>query len=169
MSQDTSPAERRSADRSADDTDDGAGSRLKHHAKRVHRGMHANPALTLLSKIVVGVVGTAVLVAGIVMIVTPGPAIVLVPLGLAILASEFSWARHALETARRQAVKARKKAEAQDPAVRRRNRLVVLGVVVVVVGAAVAYVAVFDWPGYAVSGWDWLQQRFGLLPELPGM
>ncbi len=38
-------------------------------------------------------VGTTVLVIGVIMIVTPGPAIVVIPLGLAILGAEFAWAR----------------------------------------------------------------------------
>ncbi len=41
----------------------------------------------------VGVVGVTVLLLGIVMIVTPGPALVVIPVGLAILSIEFTWAR----------------------------------------------------------------------------
>ena len=48
-------------------------------------------------RIAVFVVGVTVLVIGIIMIVTPGPAIVVVPLGLAILAVEFAWARRWLK------------------------------------------------------------------------
>ena len=44
-------------------------------------------------RIVVAVVGVSVLLLGIVMIVTPGPAVVVIPAGLAILAIEFVWAR----------------------------------------------------------------------------
>ncbi|MCP4299691.1 MAG: hypothetical protein GY783_03835 [Gammaproteobacteria bacterium] len=44
-------------------------------------------------RIVVGVVGATVLIIGIVMIVTPGPAIVVIPVGLTILSIEFTWAR----------------------------------------------------------------------------
>ncbi len=43
-------------------------------------------------KIVVSVVGGLLLLAGIVMIVTPGPAFILIPLGLLLLGSEFAWA-----------------------------------------------------------------------------
>jgi uncharacterized protein (TIGR02611 family) len=45
---------------------------------------------------IVIVVGFTVLVLGIVLIVTPGPAILVIPLGLAILATEFVWARRLL-------------------------------------------------------------------------
>ncbi|NND55193.1 MAG: hypothetical protein HKN56_09530 [Gammaproteobacteria bacterium] len=44
-------------------------------------------------RLVVGVVGATVLLIGVVMLVTPGPAIVVIPVGLAILSIEFTWAR----------------------------------------------------------------------------
>lgn len=51
-------------------------------------------------RIVIGVVGATVLLLGIIMIVTPGPAIVFIPAGLAILGLEFAWARYWLRRAR---------------------------------------------------------------------
>jgi len=45
---------------------------------------------------IVIVVGFTVLVLGIVLIVLPGPAVLVIPLGLAILATEFVWARRLL-------------------------------------------------------------------------
>ena len=44
-------------------------------------------------RIVVGLVGLTVLLIGVVMIVTPGPALIVIPVGLAILSIEFAWAR----------------------------------------------------------------------------
>ena len=44
-------------------------------------------------RIIVLVIGGTVLLIGIIMIIAPGPAVVVVPLGLAILALEFAWAR----------------------------------------------------------------------------
>jgi len=44
-------------------------------------------------RLIVIVVGFTVLMIGIAMIVLPGPAFIVIPLGLAILASEFVWAR----------------------------------------------------------------------------
>lgn len=44
-------------------------------------------------RIVVAVLGATVLLIGLVMIVTPGPAIVVIPVGLMILSIEFAWAR----------------------------------------------------------------------------
>ena len=53
-----------------------------------------------IKRIVVTVVGGTVLVLGIVLIVLPGPAFLVIPAGLAILAVEFAWARHWLRSAR---------------------------------------------------------------------
>lgn len=44
-------------------------------------------------RIVVGVVGATILLIGVVMLVTPGPALIVIPVGLAILSIEFTWAR----------------------------------------------------------------------------
>ena len=44
-------------------------------------------------RIVVTVAGVTVLLLGIIMLVTPGPAIIVIPVGLAILGLEFAWAR----------------------------------------------------------------------------
>ena len=51
-------------------------------------------------RIVVAVVGATVLLLGVIMLVTPGPAIVVIPVGLAILSIEFTWARHWLKRLR---------------------------------------------------------------------
>jgi tellurite resistance protein TerC len=51
-------------------------------------------------KIVVAVVGGTVLVFGLALLVLPGPAILVIPVGLAILATEFVWARRWLRRAR---------------------------------------------------------------------
>lgn len=51
-------------------------------------------------RIVIGVVGATILLIGVVMIFTPGPALVLIPLGLAVLSIEFAWARHWLRQVR---------------------------------------------------------------------
>jgi tellurite resistance protein TerC len=43
------------------------------------------------------VIGFTVLIIGIAMIVLPGPAVVVIPIGLGILATEFVWAKHLLK------------------------------------------------------------------------
>src|SRR5262245_33454205 len=60
------------------------------------RAAQALTLLTLLRRIVVGVSGGLVLIVGVAMTILPGPAIVVVPLGLTILASEFVWARRVI-------------------------------------------------------------------------
>ncbi len=47
----------------------------------------------VLYRAFVFVAGMTVLLVGVVMIVSPGPAIIVIPLGLAILATEFVWAK----------------------------------------------------------------------------
>jgi hypothetical protein len=51
-------------------------------------------------RVVVGIAGATVLLIGVAMIVLPGPAIVVIPLGLGILGLEFAWARHWLHAVR---------------------------------------------------------------------
>lgn len=61
-------------------------------------------------RVAVTVAGLAVLAAGIAMLALPGPGLLVIILGLAILASEYVWARRALDMAKRKAKEARKKA-----------------------------------------------------------
>jgi uncharacterized protein (TIGR02611 family) len=56
--------------------------------------------MPVIRKLVYSVLGGTVIVIGIVMIVTPGPAIVVIPLGLAILAGEYAWARRIMRRGR---------------------------------------------------------------------
>jgi len=49
-----------------------------------------------VKRIVVSVTGFTVLFVGILMIILPGPAFFVIPLGLGILATEFLWARNLL-------------------------------------------------------------------------
>lgn len=136
---------------------------------RIHQKLHSHPVLSLTTKIVVTVVGTLVLLAGVVMIFTPGQGILAIILGLAILATEYAWAERWLRAAKDKAAEAKRRAGAMDPKVRRRRLLLTGVVVLVVVGATVAYLVAYDWPAFAVDGWDWLQSLAGWVPELPGM
>ena len=49
-------------------------------------------------RIAISVVGFTVLAVGIAMIVLPGPAFIVIPVGLGILGIEFAWARRWLRT-----------------------------------------------------------------------
>lgn len=62
-------------------------------------------------RIAVLVVGLALVAGGLAMLVLPGPGILVVILGLAVLATEFVWAERMLDKAKRQADRARRKAQ----------------------------------------------------------
>ena len=51
-------------------------------------------------RIVVAVIGGSILVIGIAMVVLPGPAIIVIPVGLGVLGLEFAWARYWLRKLR---------------------------------------------------------------------
>ena len=57
------------------------------------------------------IAGFTVLLAGIAMLLLPGPAFVVIPIGLAILSLEFAWAGRLLEKALEQAEKAQESAK----------------------------------------------------------
>ena len=59
-----------------------------------------NSTYKLAKRLVVTVIGVSILAVGVVMIVTPGPAMILIPVGLAVLGLEFAWARHWLRRLR---------------------------------------------------------------------
>jgi hypothetical protein len=58
-------------------------------------------------RVAVTVVGFVLLLAGIVMIVTPGPGILLIIAGMAVLATEYVWAERLLNLTKRKAVQAK--------------------------------------------------------------
>ena len=62
------------------------------------------------------IAGATVLLAGLAMLITPGPAFVVIPIGLAMLAMEFAWAERWLEKALGQAQAAQEKAAAASTA-----------------------------------------------------
>ncbi len=66
-------------------------------------------------RIAVAVVGAVLVLAGLVMMVTPGPGLLVIIAGLFVLGTEFVWAERALDKARERASEAKK-------AVRRRGR-----------------------------------------------
>ena len=70
-------------------------------------------------RIAVLVVGLFLLAAGLVMMVTPGPGLLLIIAGLAVLATEFAWAERMLDRAKEQAGKAKDSALGR---LRRRSR-----------------------------------------------
>ena len=61
-----------------------------------------------MRKLVVAIIGGTVVLLGIGMILLPGPAVVVIPAGLAILATEFLWARRALQRCKGMAANAQR-------------------------------------------------------------
>ena len=54
-------------------------------------------------RLIIAVVGGTVLLIGLALLVLPGPAFLVIPLGLAIMATEFVWARRLLARVKREA------------------------------------------------------------------
>ena len=48
-------------------------------------------------RLIIAVIGFSVLLIGVSLIVLPGPAIIVIPIGLTILATEFVWARNLMK------------------------------------------------------------------------
>jgi uncharacterized protein (TIGR02611 family) len=87
-----------------------------------------------LYRIGFAVVGSTVTLAGLAMLVTPGPALVVIPIGLAMLALEFAWAERLLDRALDQAEIAQRKAAATT----RTQRILGAIATALAIGAAVA-------------------------------
>lgn len=66
--------------------------------------------LKSIKRIIIAIVGTTVLLIGIALIVLPGPAFILIPAGIAILATEFQWAKKLIQKFR-QKVKSKRSVE----------------------------------------------------------
>ena len=64
---------------------------------RLEPGESMEKSIRQIKRIFVAIAGFTVLLIGVAMIVLPGPAILVIPLGLTILATEFVWARRLLK------------------------------------------------------------------------
>lgn len=78
-------------------------SRAQGFARRVSRGMDRwhrwvkrHPSLAFAYKVLVTIVGVLIILAGIIMLVTPGPGWVTIFIGLMVLGTEYHWARRLL-------------------------------------------------------------------------
>ena len=93
-------------------------------------------AVHLTWQVGVFLVGVAIIIAGILMLIFPGPGWVAIFLGLAVLGTEFVWAQRVLHWSKKQAAKAAHKA--LDPKARRRNLLfLITGIVLIAAGGAI--------------------------------
>jgi uncharacterized protein (TIGR02611 family) len=65
--------------------------------------------LPLVKKVVVAILGTTVVLIGVALLVLPGPGLVVITLGLALLATEFVWAKSLLKKAQAAAARTAQK------------------------------------------------------------
>jgi uncharacterized protein (TIGR02611 family) len=84
-------------------------------------------------------VGLVVLGIGIAMLALPGPAFVVIPIGLAILSLEFAWAERLLETALVKGEEARRKATQATPAQKLLSGLAIACAAAAAVAAAIVW------------------------------
>jgi uncharacterized protein (TIGR02611 family) len=101
--------------------------------RATHRQRH------VLIRIGFSAAGIVIVVAGLVMLVTPGPAFVLIPIGLAMLSLEFIWAERLLGKALEQAASAQEKAGQTTPAQR------ALAAIATVLAIAAVVLAIHWW------------------------
>jgi tellurite resistance protein TerC len=73
------------------------------HQHKWNSWFRKHPRLRIIKRVVVIVIGGTVTLLGFALIVLPGPAIIVIPIGLAILATEFLWANRCLKKARKMA------------------------------------------------------------------
>ena len=88
------------------------------------------------------VAGFTVLLAGLAMLVLPGPALAVIPIGLFLLALEFQWAEEWLERSIAQADKAKQKAAETSTL----TRVITAGGTVLAIAGGVAWAIVGDIP-----------------------
>jgi uncharacterized protein (TIGR02611 family) len=114
---------------------------VSEYLTRWRERVRRNALLNSAWRIAVFTVGMAVLLAGLAMLVLPGPGWAAIFVGFSILATEFAWAQAALTWAKDTA--ARTKDRALHPAVRRRNAWLAVGAGLVTAAAVIAYLAVY--------------------------
>ena len=107
---------------------------------RVQRERHLQRARPIRWLFVVA--GFTILLVGVAMLVLPGPALAVIPIGLFILALEFQWAEEWLERSIREADKAKQKAAETSTL----TRVVTAGGTVLAIAAIVAWAIVGDIP-----------------------
>jgi len=73
---------------------------MRSSIKRLFSRRHLDN-IKVVRRVIVSVVGATVVLIGIALLVLPGPAFVVIPVGLAILATEYAWARRWLRKVRR--------------------------------------------------------------------
>ena len=86
--------------------------------------------------------GFIVTTAGVILLITPGPALVVLPIGLAMLALEFAWAERLLHVAIERGDAAKRRAESSSPL----ERLLGSAGTLLAIAAVVAAAIIWDLP-----------------------
>ena len=130
---------------------------LVHSFRGWREGIRSRPHHDRAYKIAVGLIGAAIVVAGVVLLPLPGPGWVVIFVGLAVLASEFAWAKRLERFTRQQVRSWNEWLLAQRLAVR-----LALWTVTAIVVAAILYgvLVLMGIPSW-VPGW--------LVPPIPGL
>ena len=102
----------------------------------------------LLRRIAVTIAGTAIFAVGVVLLVAPGPGLLVIAVALVVFATEYEWARRHLATVRERALLAGRQAAASRLAT---VSTILFGLGALVVGALLIFTRVFPWSG-AVTG-----------------
>ena len=121
---------------------------------RYREWVRRRPVLDLAYRILVAVVGTAVLVAGIIAIPYPGPGWLILFAGLAILGTEFRWAQRMLHWSRLRYDAWRSWLRRQRPVVRLAVIVLTGAIVLVTLWLVDAFGVVAGWLGLH---WDWVR------------
>ena len=107
---------------------------------RAQREIHLERPLYL--RVLIAIAGFTLLLAGLAMLVLPGPALAVIPVALAILSLEFAWAARWLEKAIEQAEKAKQTAKETS----RAQRIAVAVAIALAVVAAITASILWEIP-----------------------
>src|SRR3712207_1744141 len=99
--------------------------------------------MRMFKRFAVTIVGVALLALGAAVMVLPGPGILVIVAGLALLATEYVWARRMLKTAQAQAEKVQEAAVASPL---RTAATVLFGLVLLALGLAMVFLRGVDLP-----------------------
>lgn len=103
--------------------------------RRVARVQRSHGRHSMAFRVVWVIAGVTVVIAGLAMTVVPGPAVIVLPIGMAMLAAEFTWARRLLDVGIDRGVDAKRFVE-RSPAARLLGALATL----CLAGAVAAFV-----------------------------
>jgi tellurite resistance protein TerC len=94
---------------------EGAKSRARKYLERARHFLKLDILPPMLRRIIVAMVGGTIVLIGVALIVLPGPASLVIPLGLVVLGTEFAWARRVVRKAQAVLAKAKDTVTRKSP------------------------------------------------------